>query len=218
MHISRPKNPKDILPRALLFYSRYLAFKKIKHKKSTNCNETNKHQKHTQTWFRSWNYPTRNIKNNCMWFVSCGHRWIWCEFRWLNFSKEMDTVRKKITRLKKSRTEVENAFNRLINRSDTAEKKISELEDGARGITQLGHTGKKGWQKQQNVQELQDAIKGPEYSLGLQCSCNPRDWRERKRYKRDILRKNGWEFSKINTDTNHRSEELRKHQQNNCQK
>ena len=70
---------------------------------------------------------------------------------------------------------MENAFNRLINRSDTAEKKISELEDVARGITQLGHTGKKGWQKQQNVQELQDAIKGPEYSLGLQCSCNPRD-------------------------------------------
>lgn len=58
---------------------------------------------------------------------------------------------------------MKNAFNRLINRSDTAEKRIGELKDGARGITQLGHTGKKGWQKQQNVQELQDAIKGPKY-------------------------------------------------------
>ena len=48
----------------------------------------------------------------------------------------------KIKWLKKSLTEMKRAFHRLINSSDTAEKRISELEDRSREITQLRHREK----------------------------------------------------------------------------
>lgn len=47
-----------------------------------------------------------------------------------------------------------NAFNCLISRSDTAEERISELEDTTIEITQLKHREKAVTKTKQNIQDL----------------------------------------------------------------
>ena len=73
-----------------------------------------------------------------------------------NISRDRNTkkVPKEILEIKNTVTEIKNTFDRLINRLNTAEERISKLEDITIETSKTEMQREENWEKTQNIQEL----------------------------------------------------------------
>ena len=77
-----------------------------------------------------------------------------------NVSRETETLRKKMLEIKNPVTEMKTAFDGFINTLDTAEKRISKLEEMSIETSETEMQGEKRKKKtKQNIQELWDNYK-----------------------------------------------------------